>query len=337
MRKRRFQDGKTDRMGDILRRKIRQAGWSGEERAAGADHGWPLALARAVREGTGLLVEVGRLSSTRRTLAELLELPPERALVLLLDGPAGGQGLIALSPGMTAALVGMQAVGRIPAPAPAPRRPTRVDAAMIAGVIDHALEGLEETLATRDDLVWAGGFRHGAFLEDARTLGLLLEDQVYRVLDLRLSPGTDGREESVLLALPAEGRGPTPATAPPSGSTTAAAPDHGESLASLVLETEAVLKAVIARVERPLAAVMTLAPGEVLPLDAASLDRITLQGADGRDVATARLGQSRGMRAVRLAGIGAPQVPADATGIQAAPVPAAEPGGHPSAPLRATG
>jgi flagellar motor switch protein FliM len=36
-------------------------------------------------------------------------------------------------------------------------------------------------------------------------------------------------------------------------------------------------------------------------LSSAALDRIVLEGLDGRPLATGRLGQNRGMRAVRLA------------------------------------
>ena len=38
----------------------------------------------------------------------------------------------------------------------------------MAGVIDRALVGLDETLAEEADFSWAGGFRYASFLEDQR-------------------------------------------------------------------------------------------------------------------------------------------------------------------------
>jgi flagellar motor switch protein FliM len=65
----------------------------------------------------------------------------------------------------------------------------------------------------------------------------------------------------------------------------------------------------------PLSEVMSLSEGMVLALPQAGLDRISLEGADGRRVAEGRLGQNRGLRAVRLneAAEGVAEAPAMAT------------------------
>jgi flagellar motor switch protein FliM len=320
--------GRSPQMNDILRRKIRRgtaAGAEGGQRGgAGADHGWRLALARAARDVTGLLVDVADLRLARRSLAELLEFPPDRALIALLDGPGGGLGMIALSPEVTSALVEMQTIGRVAAAAPVPRRPTRTDAAMVSAVIDRALAELEAVLADEADLVWTGGFRYASFLEDARPLGLLLEDQPYRVLTTDLALGDGGRTGKVILALPAEGRGQAPAARPRAaadpGQAAQAAPGTGFSaaLGEAVLAADCRLDAVLARVTLPLRSVMALAPDVMIPLTGAALDRIAVTGLDGQGVAMARLGQHRGMRALRLSD-------AEATG-GAAVVPAPDAG-----------
>ena len=56
----------------------------------------------------------------------------------------------------------------------------------------------------------------------------------------------------------------------------------------------------LARLKLPLTTVMTLSAGMLLTLPQAGLDRISLEGLDGRRVAQGRLGQNRGLRAVRL-------------------------------------
>lgn len=296
-------------MNDILRRKMKRGAASGAEGGPGADQGWRLAFARAARDATGLMVEVEGLRLSRRSLAELLEFPPDRALIALLDGPGGGLGMIALSPDVTSALVEMQTIGRVSAAPPAQRRPTRTDAAMVSAIIDRALVELESILAEEADLVWTGGFRYASFLEDARPLGLLLEDQPYRVLATDLALGDGGRRGQVLLALPADGRGAQPAArrrpadpGPVAGSATGGGTTgFSAALSEVVLSADCRLDAVLARLTLPLRSVMALAPDMVIPLADAMLDRIDVEGIDGRRIAQARLGQHRGMRALRLA------------------------------------
>ncbi len=66
---------------------------------------------------------------------------------------------------------------------------------------------------------------------------------------------------------------------------------------------------------------MTLAPDMVIPLTGAALDRIAVTGLDGQGVALARLGQHRGMRALRLSDAGGEVRPEAG---EALPLPAAD-------------
>lgn len=291
-------------MNDIIRRKLARAAMTGGgEGGPGADQGWRLAFARAARDGSGLMVEVPSMRQVRRSLAELLELPPERSLLALLDGPQGGLGLLVLSAEVMSAVIEMQTTGRVAATPPLPRRPTRTDATMVAGVIDRALEELEAVLAEEADLEWAGGFRYASFLEDPRPLGLLLEDVPFRVLSAEVVMSGGVRKGTVLLALPAEGRGLRPAGRGTSAGTAPEAPvqsGFSVDLGAAVMAADCTLQAVIARVTLPLRDIMALTGDQILPLGQAALDQISLEGIDGRPLAQARLGQHRGMRAVRL-------------------------------------
>ncbi len=288
-------------MNDIIRRKMARTASAGGDGGPGADHGWRLAFARAARETTGLLVDVLSMTVHRRSLAELLELPPERALLTLLDGPQGGLGLIAMSAEVMSALVEMQTMGRVSAAAPMPRRPTRTDAAMVSATLDRALEELDAILTDEADFVWAGGFRYASFLEDPRPLGLLLEDQPYRVLTADLGLAGDARKGRLILALPAEGRGRRPAgqLAGATGQALAAT-GFTADLGQAVQSADCVLNGVLARLTLPLRDVMDLQPDQLLALPQAALDRISVEGLDGTQAGWARLGQQKGMRALRL-------------------------------------
>ena len=60
------------------------------------------------------------------------------------------------------------------------------------------------------------------------------------------------------------------------------------------------MEAELSRLSLPLARLMALEVGEVLPLGEATVARLVLRGVDGRALAEGRLGQMRGMRAVWL-------------------------------------
>jgi flagellar motor switch protein FliM len=298
--------------GSVMRRKIAAGMADRGDGVPGADRGWRLALARAARDQLKLPLEVNSLSLTQLSLAELLELPPERALIALLQGPADGVGLLVLAPAALAAMIEVQTVGRVGSTPLAPRRPTRTDAAMVAEMLDAALCGLEDVLAEEADLIWAGGFRYASFLDDPRPLGLLLEDIPYKLLHAQVTLGQGNRAGGVLLALPAEGRGARPrVTASAALAEAQAGPAFAEALAAQIETAEAILDAVLSRVSLPLARVLDLKVGEVLTLPRASIDRLCFVGLDGRSLSEGRLGQQRGMRAIRLM---APEVAVKASG-----------------------
>ena len=68
---------------------------------------------------------------------------------------------------------------------------------------------------------------------------------------------------------------------------------------------QAELSAVLHRLTLPLSAVLALRAGDVLPLPSAALDRVSVEGLDGRRLALGKLGQNQGSRALRLQQIGA--------------------------------
>lgn len=294
-----------------MRRKLAAAQKVGlSETGPGADRAWRLSFARAANATMALVSELGRMTADRRTLTELLDLCPESGLIAVLEGPAEGLGILALSPPVLAGMIEMQTMGRVSPQPPVARKPTRTDAAMVAGFIDRALEDLEASLASDGDLIWAGGFRYASFLDDPRPLGLLLEDVPYRVLAAEVSLSRGAKAGQMLLALPAEGRGKRPSAprAPASGTLPTEA--FAQALTDQIMASQSQLQAVLHRVTIPLSAVMGLKPGDLMPLPMAAIDRIVIEGLDGRNLAQGKLGQNRGMRAVRLT----PETAASGTG-----------------------
>jgi flagellar motor switch protein FliM len=323
-----------------MRKKLAAARLPDGDGGPGADRSWRLTLARAARDAAKLALDVTSLTLQKMGLVEVLELVPDLGLIAVLQGPAESLGVLVLSPEVLASVVEVQTIGKVNRSAPPTRKPTRTDAAMSAGLIDAALSGLDVALEDEADLSWAGGYRYGSHLEDARPLGLLLEDRDYNVLLAQVSLGLGQREGLVILALPAEGRGRKPLA--DEATDLGPAPHHvfAEELAERIEGATCVMRATLARLSLPLGEITELAEGMVLPLRQCSIDRIRLEGLDGRIVGEGRLGQNRGMRAIRLVekpgqagsrpapltgsgSVAAPGAPLSGTALAAMPQPAA--------------
>lgn len=297
----------------VIRRKLNAARNEAPEGGPGADRGWRLALARAARDQLKAPLDVQTLTLARVGLAEVLEVAPQRALLAVLEGPGEGLGMLAISPEVLQAMIELLTIGKVGSGTSGPRKPTRTDAAMVAPLIDAALADLEASLAQEVDLVWAGGWRYASFLDDPRPLGLMLEDFGYRLLRAEVDLAQGARKGGVMLALPAEGRGRLPqrSSSPAPKDEAQSHRAFVEALAEEVEAAESRLEAVLTRVSLSLSRVVGLAVGDVLPLSAASLDKVSIEGIDGRKMAEGKLGQNRGMRALRLtAGVVAGRSPA---------------------------
>jgi flagellar motor switch protein FliM len=263
----------------------------------GVDRAWRLALARAARDQLALTMDVARLDVQTRSLAELMEMPTERSLIAILDESGGeGLGVLAISPAILSGMIETLTTGRIAGTPPAARKPTRTDAAMVAGMIDAALSGLETVLEGGADQAWAAGYRYASFLDDPRPLSLLLDDVAYRVIRVDLALAQGARGGDLLLALPLARKAAQTAVAEPAP----LADTFGADLAAQVAQTGCCIDAVLGRLALPLSRIMALAEGEVLALPCAAVDQIGLEGAGGCRIAEGKLGQIKGMRAVRL-------------------------------------
>ncbi len=243
------------------------------------------AFAREAERKLGLHLRAGAHKCHQRTSAEIAETMPEQALIGLLDGPGQAAGaLVEVRPGV-----------------PVPRRPTRTDAAMIAGLVDAMLGGFDQLLATDPDISWAGGYRYASHLADARPLPLILDEPAYRMMTLDLWFGDGDRRGTFSLILPARGRVAVAALPVPAEERTAAAPAaFGDELGRTIDGVQADLHAVLARVALPLADFLALETGQSLTLPADALRQVQIEGADGHLLGLASLGQGGGQRVLRL-------------------------------------
>lgn len=285
---------------EVLRKKLLAGAEAVPEGGPGVDRAWRVGFARAARDMMKLPVDFVGLKQARMSLAEVLDLPGEQSLIFMLEGPEDGLGLLIMSPEILAAMIEVLTMGRVAQQPGEPRKPTRTDAAMLAPLADLALHNLEEGLAEDADLVWTSGFHYGSFVEEARSLGLLLEDVSFRFVTSRLSLVHGARVGEMHLILPADGRGRKPRPSAKGVPSSVAGPAFTAALSARVEAADCPLNAVVGRMSLSLAETMRLAVDMVLPLASARLDQVSVEGMDGRQVALGKLGQHRGMRAIRL-------------------------------------
>ncbi|MBN2907000.1 MAG: FliM/FliN family flagellar motor switch protein [Rhodobacteraceae bacterium] len=263
-----------------------------------------LAAARAASEGFGLSVLAEVDAPLRPKLEDLEgELGPG-TLAVLLAGGAGRTGLAVYAPELAQALLEWRLLGMMSEEAPAPRAMTATDAALLADLTDPMLAGLGAALGARPGGEWAAGYAQGARLEDVRQLPLRLAAGAYHGFRLHLRLGGAGRGGALFLALPEARPLPVAATA-----VAGAGPLWSDRMQSGVLGAAVTLNAVLWRLRMPVAQAGQLAPGDLVPLPAACLGRVRLEGAGRTALALGRLGQAHGERAVRIEGIGAAPAP----------------------------
>lgn len=265
-----------------------------------AARAWTLAVARAGQDELGLPLDLREVVVERRALAELAELLPDPGLICVLDEGAGqAPGFAVLDAALTAGVVEALTTGRVAAaPEAVARRPTRTDAAMLAPLLDRALQGFETVLAGMEEAPgMPRGYRFATLAEGARGLMLLLEEGPYRLLRARAVLGGGARDGVLMLGLPERAVAAPARIAPP--------PDDrfGADLAAQVEASTAQLDAVLLRLGMPLGAVLALVPGQEVLLPQADIAIVGLEGLDGRRVAMGSLGRQGGMRAVRLTGV----------------------------------
>ncbi|MBR9842022.1 MAG: hypothetical protein GYB25_02595 [Rhodobacteraceae bacterium] len=251
------------------------------------------AIETAAEARMGLSVEVRAVHQSLRPLEEVRGLLDGSGFLALLEGRPGGG--IGLDMAVLSGIVEHQTIGSILSRSEVPRRPTRVDAALLAPLLDDCLTRFSGALEADGGGPWGRGYAFGAMVGTARGLVLTLSEGLYHVFEMELALMGGAREGRMVVAFPDKVEAALPDT-----SADADPLPPGESLRAGVMTAQATLDAVLARVSMPLAQFQALAVGEVVVLPPGALQDAQLEinaEAGGLPVS---LGQLNGFRAVRL-------------------------------------
>ena len=274
----------------VIRRKTRAAYSSAGAGGTAVTRLWHMVLPRVADEMMGLQAAVRAVTEAREPPAAFCSRIPEDALILLLAGPDLRQGLAIVDAGLLAALTEVQMTGHVSPAPPVERRPTPTDAAISGGVIDAWMAVFEAGLEDLGEPHGIAGLRQSATLSGARAAEMALGPAELSVTTLVLDLGSGAKQGSLTIATPPPAR---PGEAQITGRL-------GERLRPVLMESEAELKAVLHRTFLPYGRISTLTSGDTIDLPREAIGAVSLETVDERPVATGRLGQAGGVRAVRI-------------------------------------
>lgn len=254
------------------------------------------ACERAALDLLGLALEVTAIHQTLCPQHKLAERLPEKAMLAVLEGPSPGS--LAMDLAVLNGLVEFLTIGSILPNPPVGRPPSRVDAALIAPLIDATLAGFSAALTEAGIAPWGQGAAFGAMLPDSRTLMLALGEGPFHLFELSISLCGGARKGQLLFGLAEV------CAAEEHAGKNATESEGTQALRQSVMASPAIFDAVLSRLSLPLSQLQSLKVGDLLPLSADVLPQTRLEAASAETAIPVVLGQLNGFRAVRLKSAG---------------------------------
>tara|TARA_R110002094_G_scaffold127848_1_gene121751 strand:+ start:378 stop:1298 length:921 start_codon:yes stop_codon:yes gene_type:complete len=253
-----------------------------------------VAMTRAADKALGLSLSVTGVGEEFMALDGIVDGLPAEYLYAGLERDGEIVGLIGLDGQMRAAVIEMQTIGSLVKTPQTGRAPTSTDMMLAAPLCDMLLKLLPDTTAGSDLDGWAGDVVLGDVFDSLRSVGLALEDTDFRLMRLTLDLTVGERQGEIVLALPNHSPQLVAIETDPADSGWEA------KMVRAVQSAPAALNAILCRMTLPIGKVDDLQVGDILPLYGATVSTVRLYAPEGIEVGAARLGQSGGMRAVRI-------------------------------------
>ena len=279
---------------NILQRMTKRAAHDGVQVPQTSARAMRQALTRAADTSIGLPLTVRDVHETVDLLDTLLpDLQPGYMHIALLQGE-NVIGCLTIDPQFRSAVIECQTTGKVGNAPSETRAMTGADMLLALPVLRAFLsEGCTASIGS-DLEGWFKPVSLGAKFAGPRSVGLALENTTYRSLRLTVSMGDQDRLGEVAIILPLA------PSDPDACANTTPLEQWGAQLRQVVHEAPFTMDAVIARFPMTIGQVDSLQIDQVVPLFGADLGSVKLFAPKQTLVKCARLGQSAGMRAVRI-------------------------------------
>ncbi len=215
---------------------------------------------------------------------------------LFLQDDRGARGLLCVSHGLGDALIEVQTTGRVDETGFAPRPVTDIDRAMARDFIDLFLAAISKESEDRGGGTWPAALRFGGPVTDHSQIALRLPDDRYHCVRIALGFSGTERTAEVMHLLPVR----APDMASDSRTCGSGDPEWAGAMRARLLAARLDLDAVLCRSWITVTDMKALAPGTLLPFTPGDLDRVQIEDKHGTVLASGRLGQVAGNRAVRI-------------------------------------
>lgn len=268
--------------------------------AVGAAVAWWQAHADAMlrelcKDSFDLDVEIKIPDARKDSAPAALKAMEKVMLPFLLKGAGGRRGLFVLDGALIDALIEIQMLDKV-LPTPRLDRPiTAIDAGLSEGFVHKCLAAMADAPGMMSDLSVVDAE------QDRSALRLALRDGQFDIMAVEIDMGPGIKTGLFELWLPVSAPAKPPASKP------------NPKMTSLLSECEVELDTSMIGCKVSAAELMALAPGALIRLPVKSLTDVTVSDCDARRIATGRLGQLNGMRAVLITEIKGGAGPAQKT------------------------
>lgn len=283
-----------DHGNSVLHRKTQVAREDFDARGMSPSKALRLALSKAADGLLGLAVTVSTVEQVKLPQTAIESDIANTGLLVLLDGAHGRRGALMMDQSFLSALIEVQTMGHVRKAEAQDRPLTRTDAAIAAPLIDEMLRLFDSQMDDATAAHTPAEFRFGDMIEDTRTLALAMDKPDYDRFRITADLGQGAKTGVLDILLP---------KAPPRAPEARHAPELAEDTDTLqgsAMNAPVVLNAVMARISMPLDQICNLKEGEVMTISREAISDLQLLGADNHLVASVKLGQVNGWRAVRL-------------------------------------
>ncbi len=298
----------------LLKRKAADGRTEQQARAMSPDKAMRLGIALASDKGLGLALDVTKVARSTIPHRAIQATLDSESLLAILEGQNGEPGAVAVDMQLLAGLVEHQTYGQVIGRPAVDRKPSQVDAALVAPFLEDMLARFVVMLGEDGrGPEWLQHYKFGAMTPDPRALSLALSAQDFHffVLDISLDGGK--KIGTMALAFPdIKVKIEVPEEE---------AESNSEKFQSGVKQATTTLNAVVGRMSMPISQLQRLQVGDVLELPENAMKSARLETLAGEEIAEVRIGQLGGMRAVCVPGLAKAQQAEDAVNGMAADLP----------------